>query len=90
MTNYDSLIKILIGKNVMWRLKGGVENGKGFDTHANVLERVFLFAGCIRIARELRALLTVSISPLDSADDSLLVASVDVRKIPKPTLEASC
>jgi hypothetical protein len=74
----------------MWRLKGGVENGKGFDTHANCLGAGFLFAGCIRIARELRALLTVSISPLDSADDSLLVASVDVRKIPKPTLEASC
>ena len=64
----------------MWRLKGGVENGKGFDTHANCLGAGFLFAGCIRIARELRALLTVSISPLDSADDSLLVASVDVRK----------
>ena len=53
----------------MWRLKGGVENGKGFDTHANCLGAGFLFAGCIRIARELRALLTVSISPLDSADE---------------------
>ena len=29
------------------------------------------------------------LSSLDSADDSL-VASVEVRKIPKPTLEASC
>jgi hypothetical protein len=30
---------------VMWRLKGGVENGKGFDTHANCLGAGFLFAG---------------------------------------------
>jgi hypothetical protein len=45
----------------MWRLKGGVENGKGFDTHANCLGAGFLFAGCIRIARELRALLKLSL-----------------------------
>ena len=30
---------------LMWRLKGGVENGKGFDTHANCLGAGFLFAG---------------------------------------------
>jgi hypothetical protein len=29
---------------IMWRLKGGVENGKGFDTHANCLGAGFLFA----------------------------------------------
>ena len=36
----------------MWRLKGGVENGKEFDTHANCLGACFVFAGRIRIARE--------------------------------------
>jgi hypothetical protein len=81
----------------MWRLKGGVENGKEFDTYANRLGACFLFAGRIRMARivlelvsfsreELewranhRALLTVSISALDSADDSLLSSIRRLRK----------
>ena len=54
----------------MWRLKGGVGNGMEFDTHANVS----FFRGRIRIAGEFAH---CSISPLDSADNSLLVASVD-------------
>ena len=37
---------------IMWRLKGGVGNGKEFDTHANCLGAGFFFTGEIRIARE--------------------------------------
>jgi hypothetical protein len=78
-------------QNVMWRLKGGVENGKEFNTHANRLGACFLFVSFSREELEWRAnhraLLTVSISALDSADDSL---PSSIRRIRKKSNNATC
>jgi hypothetical protein len=67
----------------MWRLKGGVRNGKEFDTR-HVSELVSVLREELELSRESsRAFfwrLTVSISPLDSADDSLLSSIRRVRK----------
>ena len=77
----------------MWRLKGGVRNGKEFDKR-HVLELVSFSREELELTRESSRTfswrLTVSISPLDSADDSLPVSIRRSKKIPKPTLEASC
>ena len=67
-------------RSVMWRLKGGVRTGKEFDTRlgARFFSREELE---FRTKHRVPFLEThFSISPLDSADDSLLVASVEVRK----------
>ena len=43
-TTHSSMVSdlLLLSSIFMWRLKGGVENGKGFDTHANRLGACFL------------------------------------------------